>query len=48
MLQVVSIKKNDIVTSSGGVETGSYVGNAFNGSDVTYAPDRFSMWYQGY
>ena len=47
MLQIVSINKHDIITTSGGVETGSGLGNVFNESDVSYAPDRFD-WDGGY
>ena len=48
MLQIVSIKKNDIIATSGeGVGTGDKLGNSFLNTDVSYAPDRFS-WDAGY
>ena len=44
MLQIVSIKNNDIIATSGeGVNTGDKLGNNYNSDDVSYAPDRF-IW----
>ena len=48
MLQIVGIKKNDIIATSGeGVATGDKLGNMYNSTDVSYAPDRFN-WDAGY
>ena len=48
MLQVVSIK-NNVIETSGGVTTGSSLGNAFTGTDVSYsAGRRFDDWYEGF
>ena len=47
MLQIVSINNNNVIVTSGGVTTSSTLGNAFTGSDVSYAPDRFN-WDAGY
>lgn len=43
MLQIVGIKKNDIIVTSGGVNDGDTPGKAYNPDDVSYAPDRF-IW----
>ena len=47
-MMVVNICKNDIIATSGeGVATGNNLGNMYNSTDVSYAPDRFS-WDAGY
>lgn len=49
MLQVVSINKQDIIVTSGGVETGSTLGNVFSGDDVSYSSGRrFDSWEEGF
>lgn len=42
-LQVVRIQ-NNVIATSGGVNTSDYVGNSFNSSDVSYGADRFRDW----
>ena len=39
MLQVVGIRKNDVIATSL-----TSLGNEYDANDVTYAPDRFSMF----
>ena len=39
-LQVVRIS-NNVIATSGGVETSSTLGNSYNGSDVSYGADRW-------
>jgi len=43
MLQVVSIKKNDILTESVTVGT-----NAFTGMEMQVSGRRFDVWYEGH
>ena len=42
-LQVVRIQ-NNIIATSGGVNTGDSVGNSYNKDDVSYGADRYRDW----
>lgn len=44
MLQIISIKKNDIVTESQTLT----IGSNYDGSHTILAPDRFKDYYEGY
>ena len=44
MLQVVSIKKNDIITDSQTLT----IGSSYDGTHSILAPGRNDSWYEGY